>query len=105
MKVHPRVRPYLTKHFCQTLFPSLVLEVDSAENTPLTFWKNLPQNLKLQALCFILPSLIEFVNQVNSKLLYSDLLTQHKCADSDFQLLSSFELLWNLDRQALKLTG
>lgn len=60
----------------------------------------------MQSLCFVGPMLIELVNRVNNKLLYSELL-QHQAnnktstsgaSQDEYALLNAFELLWNLDR-------
>lgn len=61
----------------------------------------------MQSLCFVGPMLIELVNRVNNKLLYSELL-QHQSnsaakVQEEYALLNAFELLWNLDRQALNM--
>ena len=51
--------------------------------------------------------LIELVNRVNNKLLYSELLQHQSNATAkvkeEYALLNAFELLWNLDRQALNM--
>ena len=48
------------------------------------------------------PPLIELVNKVNTKLLYSELMNgQNKEDIPDYNLLNAFELLWNLDKQQL----
>jgi hypothetical protein len=62
----------------------------------------------MQSLCFVGPMLIELVNRVNNKLLYSELLQHQSNAaatkvQEEYALLNAFELLWNLDRQALNM--
>jgi hypothetical protein len=55
----------------------------------------------MQALCFVGPDLIDLVNRVNTKLLYTDILN-NKQQDREYALLNAFELLWNIDQQAIE---
>jgi hypothetical protein len=62
----------------------------------------------MQSLCFVSPTLVELVNQVNTKLLYTDLLHlkalqkenggDAKREQGEYYLLNAFELLWDLDK-------
>ena len=109
--LHPTLRNFVSKHFAQHLFSEIQQSIDvQSGESPLKFWEAQTVQFKMQSLCFVSPTLIDLVNQVNTKLLCTDLLKLKgqpkeqsgttKC-EKEYLLLNAFELLWDLDKQSL----
>ena len=74
-RLNHQIRIFCSKHFATHLFPDCCLTVDSS--LALAFWEEKSLQVKQQMIYFVCPPLIDLVNKVNTKLLYSDLV-EHK---------------------------
>lgn len=105
-RLNPSLRNYFSKHFANHVFPTLHQQVDCSKQQPLAFWQEQSVQVKMQSMCFVGPTLIDLVNRVNTKLLYSDLMNQKSSSSQrEYLLLNAFELLWNLDKSSLMMGG
>ena len=103
VKVNPRLKSLLSKHFVQRL-PKVFIPVQVTYEVFSQFWEKCPLSLKRNALVFFSKDLIELVNKTNNRLLYCDLLSKKSSGSQenvtqqqDYQLLNAFEMLWNIE--------
>ncbi len=75
VKVSPRLKPLLSKHFVQRL-PNVSIPVAISLDQFHAYWDKCPMSLKRNSLVFFSKELIDLVNKTNSRLLYCDLLSK-----------------------------
>lgn len=75
VKISPRLKPLLSKHFVQRL-PKVCIPVDFSLEQFNAYWEKCPLSLKRNSLVFFSKELIDLVNKTNSRLLYCDLLSK-----------------------------
>ena len=75
VKVNPRLKPLLSKHFLQRI-PKVSIPVALSLEQFNTYWDKCPMSLKRNSLVFFSKELIDLVNKTNSRLLYCDLISK-----------------------------
>ena len=75
IKVNPRLRGLVSKHFIQRL-PKISMPVQVTLADFNLFWDKTSLALKRNSLIFFSKDLIDLVNKINSRLLYCDLVSK-----------------------------
>lgn len=75
VKVNPRLKALVSKHFIQRL-PKVSIPVSMTYESFRAYWDRCPVSIKRSSLVFFSKDLIDLVNKTNNRLLYSDLLAK-----------------------------
>ena len=110
LRLHPYLSDLVSPHFQNNILPKLVFPVShpfvvTQKSFLDYFMKVLSLSHRQHSLCFFMSDLVDMVNKTNGRLLYESLLSnieQARSTDDEdkYQLLSVFEMLWNVDSKA-----